>query len=56
MLLRFAVLAVCLSGNALAADDIKSVAQDPHLLAEYINTHPEVDLAPLRTLNGAAAF
>lgn len=48
MILRCALVAACLAYAAWATDDIASVAHDPHLLAAYINTHPEVDLTPLR--------
>lgn len=52
MPLRCILLAVCFACLALAADDIASVAQDPHLLAAYVNAHPQVDLAPLRIALG----
>jgi hypothetical protein len=45
--LRVALLAACLSILALAADDITSVAQDPALLTQYVETHGKVDFAPL---------
>jgi hypothetical protein len=50
--MRYALLTLCFACAALATDEIVSTAQDPHLLAAYINTHPEVDLTPLRAYLG----
>ena len=48
MLLRCSLLVLCFSGCILADDAIAAVAQEPYLLAKFINAHPRLDLVPLR--------
>ena len=48
MVFRCVVLSFLLAGCVLAADDAASLAQDPYHLAQFINSHPRVDLTTVR--------
>jgi hypothetical protein len=49
---RGVILAVCLACLAQAANDMASVARNPYLLVEYINSHPQLEPAALWNVLG----